>query len=127
MTKTWGKRKRDGQPYKKGSVPIGNGVGYSVESPPTQTKIRVDDIHTAEQVQEIIMWADFKMDPYARAYFDAMKRAENEAYIYGHTPEEGLKVQVLYFFSNAKARTPEQKRVKKELLAWANYRGYRGR
>jgi len=89
--------------------------------------MEVTEIHNAEQIQEMILKAGFKMNPYAKSYFDAMKDAENTAYQFGATPEEGLKTQVLYFFSNAKAQTPEQKQLKKELLAWANYHGYRVR
>jgi len=83
-------------------------------------------IHNAEQIQEMILKAGFKMDGYAQTYFNAMSDAEDTAHLYGKTPEEGLKVQVLYFFSNAKARTPEQKEIKKSLLTWAGYKGYRG-
>ena len=84
------------------------------------------DLHNAEQIQEMILRAGFKMDPYAETYFNAMKDAESTSYLYGKTPEEGLKVQVLYFFSNCKARGPEQKEIKKELLAWAGYKKYGG-
>lgn len=84
------------------------------------------ELHNAEQIQEMILKAGFKMDGFAQTYFDAMKRAEDEAHIWGKTPEAGLKAQVLYFFSNCKARTPEQKAVKKKLLTWAGYGGYRG-
>ena len=82
-------------------------------------------IHNAEQIQEMILKAGFKMNVYAKVYFDTMKDAETTAYLYDSSPEEGLKVQVLYFFSNCKARTPEQKEVKKSLLEWAGYKGYR--
>ena len=82
-------------------------------------------IHNAEQIQEMILKAGFKMNVYAKVYFDAMKDAEDTAYVFDSSPEEGLKVQVLYFFSNCKARTPEQKEVKKKLLEWAGYKGYR--
>ena len=85
------------------------------------------ELHNAEQIQELIMKAGFKMNPYAKVYFDAMKDAEDTAFLYGETPEKALKVQVLYFFSNCKAMTPEQKELKKELLAWAGYDGYRKR
>ena len=84
-------------------------------------------LHTATQVQETILKAGFKMNPYARSYFDAMVDADVHSAQYGATPEEALKVQVLYFFSNCKAKTPEQKKVKKELLEWANYHGYKAR
>ena len=83
-------------------------------------------IHNAEQIQEQILKAGFKMDSYAKVYFDAMKDAEDTAYLFGHTPEEGLQVQVLYFFANCKARTPEQKEIKKSLLEWAGDKSYRG-
>lgn len=83
-------------------------------------------MHNAEQIQEMILKAGFKMNPYAQAYFNAMKEAEDTAHRYGATPEEALKTQVLYFFNNAKARTPEQKETKKKLLRWAGYKGYRG-
>lgn len=89
--------------------------------------MKATELHNAEQIQEIILKAGFKMNGYAKAYFDAMRDAEITAHQYGSTPEEGLKTQVLYFFSNCKATTPEQKQIKKELLAWANYHGYRGR
>ena len=82
-------------------------------------------IHNAEQIQEIILKAGFKMNVYAKVYFDAMKDAEDTAYLYRSTPEEGLKAQVLYFFANCKAKTPEQKEIKKSLLEWAGYKGYR--
>ncbi len=90
-------------------------------------EVKTVDLHNAEQIQEMILKAGFKMDGYAQSYFNAMKRAESEAHLYGSSPEEGLKTQVLYFFSNAKARTPEQKEIKKKLLAWAGYKGYRAR
>ena len=82
-------------------------------------------IHNAEQIQEQIMKAGFKMNVYAKVYFDAMKDAEDTAYVFDSSPEEGLKAQVLYFFANCKARTPEQKKVKKSLLEWAGHKGYR--
>ena len=82
-------------------------------------------IHNAEQIQEQILKAGFKMNVYAKVYFDAMKDAETTAYLYRSTPEEGLKVQVLYFFNNCKARTPEQKEIKKKLLEWAGDKSYR--
>lgn len=82
-------------------------------------------IHNAEQIQEMILKAGFKMNVYAKVYFDAMKDAENTAYLYRSTPEEALKVQVLYFFNNCNARTPEQKKIKKSLLEWAGHKGYR--
>lgn len=85
------------------------------------------ELHTATQVQEKILKAGFKMDPYAKSYFDAMVDADVHSALYGATPEEALQTQVLYFFNNCRAMTPEQKRVKKELLEWANYHGYRGR
>ncbi len=69
--------------------------------------------------------AGFKMNVYAKVYFDAMKDAEDTAYLYRSTPEEGLKAQVSYFFANCKARTPEQKGIKKSLQEWAGYKGYR--
>jgi len=87
----------------------------------------MEEIHNAEQIQEMIMKAGFKITGYAKTYFDAMKRAENEAYRHGETPEHGLKTQVLYFFCNCKATTPKQKQLKKELQTWAGYTGYRGR
>ena len=74
----------------------------------------------------MILKAGFKIVGIGETYFNAMKRMENEAHLYGSTPEEGLKAQVLYFFSNCNARTPEQKEIKKKLLAWAGYTGYRG-
>ena len=85
------------------------------------------ELHTATQVQEKILEAGFRMNSYAKSYFDAMVDADVHSALYGATPEEALKVQVLYFFSNCRAMTPEQKRVKRELLEWANYRGYKGR
>ncbi len=83
-------------------------------------------IHNAEQIQEQILKAGFKMNVEAKVYFDAMKDAETTAYLFGYTPEEGLQVQVLYFFDNCKAKTPEQKEIKKRLLEWAGHYGYRG-
>ena len=85
------------------------------------------ELHSATQVQQKILRAGFRMNPYAKSYFDAMVDADVHSALYGATPEEALKVQVLYFFSNCRAMTPEQKRVKRELLEWANYRGYKGR
>lgn len=84
------------------------------------------ELQNAEQIQEIIIAAGFKMNAYAKAYFDAMKEAEITAHMYGATPERALKTQVLYFFSNCKAKTPEQKEIKKKLLNWAGSKGYRG-
>jgi len=84
------------------------------------------ELHNAEQIQEMILKAGFKMNVYAQTYFDAMKEAEVTAHMYRASPEEALRTQVLYFFSNAKARTPEQKKIKKKLLTWAGYKGYRG-
>ncbi|GAH37460.1 unnamed protein product, partial [marine sediment metagenome] len=73
-----------------------------------------------------ILKAGFKMNGYAEAYFNAMKEAEDTAHMYRASPEQALKTQVLYFFSNCKAKTPEQKEIKKKLLNWAGYKGYRG-
>lgn len=67
----------------------------------------------AREIMEKIRSAEFKMNPYAKSYFNAFPRSERE---YG---ERGLKAQVLYFFSNCKARGEEQQRVKKELMKWA--------
>lgn len=70
---------------------------------------------TAADIMKRIRLAGFDLkDPYARTYFDAFPRAEAE---YG---ERGVRVQILYFFNNQKARGPEQQRVKKELLKLAN-------
>lgn len=73
----------------------------------------------AIEIMKRIRGAGFKMNGYAQSYFNNFPEAEEQ---YG---ERGLKSQVLYFFSNQKARTPEQKNVKKELLVWAGYKGYR--
>lgn len=53
------------------------------------------------------------MNPVAKVYFDAFPIAEQE---YG---ERGLKLQIVYFFSNVVARTAKQKQLKKELMRWA--------
>ena len=86
----------------------------------------MSELHNAEQIQEMIMKAGFKIVGIGETYFNAMKRVENEAHEYGSTPEEGLKVQVIYFFNNCQARTPDQKEIKKKLLEWAGVKGYRG-
>ena len=81
------------------------------------------DIRNAEQLEEIIMKADFKMNAYARAYFNAIREAQDTAYLFGGaSPIKGLKVQALYFLTNVKAMTPEQKETKKALLKWAQSR-----
>ena len=81
------------------------------------------DIRNAEQLEEIIMRADFKMNAYARAYFNAIREAQDTAYMFGGaSPIKGLKVQALYFLTNVKAMTPEQKETKKALLKWAQSR-----
>lgn len=77
------------------------------------------EIHNATQIQEIILNADFKMNPYAQTYFNAYPDAEDTAHLYGATVEKALKVQTIYFFSNQRAQTPTQKDVKKRLLKWA--------
>jgi len=89
--------------------------------------LELEDILNAEQIQELIMKAGFKIQGYAKTYFDAMKRAESEAHRYGSSPEHGLKMQVIYFMTNVRASTPEQKELKKRLLRWAGSTSYRGR
>lgn len=56
----------------------------------------------------------FKVDAYGRVYLDALEQSESE---YG---EQGIKTQVLYILSNARAVGTEGKLVKKELLKYAN-------
>jgi len=53
----------------------------------------------------------------ARAYMDAMELAIDEDPY--SDPEHAIKVQVVYLFSNLRPRTPVQKELKKEMLAWA--------
>lgn len=60
-------------------------------------------------IQQMVTDAGFMLDIHAMAYFDAMPLAERD---YG---QEGLKTQILYLCNNMKARTPEQKLVKKQL------------
>ena len=78
------------------------------------------DIRNANQLQEYILRAGFKMNPYARSYYEAIVDAERYAHEYGGaSPLKGLKVQALYFLTNVKAQGEEQKQAKKDLLAWA--------
>lgn len=81
--------------------------------------------YSAEQIQEMIKKAGFKMNTYAKAYFDTIKDTEDAENRHGETPEKRMKTQVLCFFANCEAQTSEQKQVKKDLLAWANYPDYR--
>jgi len=66
------------------------------------------------EIYRKITSAKFKMNAYARAYFDNFGDAQ------ARFGEEGVRAQILYFFCNVRAMTPEQKQVKKELLDWAN-------
>ena len=68
------------------------------------------------EIKNKIASAGFKIDAYARAYIDALDLAEAEG------GEHGVKVQILYIFSNLKARGDEQKKVKAELLKYAKSR-----
>ena len=64
----------------------------------------------AIDVREAIEKANFKMNGYAKAYFDNLRTSE---VMYG---EEGLRSQIRYFLCNIRAMTPEQKALKKSLL-----------
>jgi len=82
------------------------------------------DIRNAEQLEEYIMKAGFKMNPYARDYFNAIRTAQDDSYLYGGaSPLKGLKVQTLYFLSNVRASGEAQKQAKKDLLNWAQSKG----
>ena len=70
----------------------------------------------AREVMTKIRKAGFKMNVYAHSYFNAFPNAELE---YG---EDGVRTQILYFFSNAKAMNAEQKAVKEELMKYAQKR-----
>ena len=76
-------------------------------------QLNTSRVLNASQVQRQVSRAGFKMNGYARVYFDALPESEH---LYG---ERGLKTQVLYFFCNCKAMTPEQKEVKRSLSRWA--------
>lgn len=71
---------------------------------------------TIEKALETVMaeCGKFSMNPYAKAYYDAMP--ESFA-MYG---VKGLKTQVLYFLNNVRAKGPEQKVIKQSLTKWAN-------
>jgi len=52
---------------------------------------------------------------YAKSYMNALEQCVREN---PSEPEHAIKVQVMYIFTNLRARTPEQKSLKKEMLKW---------
>ena len=56
------------------------------------------------------------MNAYARTYFDSLHTSFIE---YG---ERGLKTQIIYIFTNIRARKGIQQTIKKELMAYAKTR-----
>lgn len=68
------------------------------------------------EVRDRILEGNFKMNAYARTYFDALHQSFIE---YG---EHGLKTQIIYIFSNIRARKGVQQTIKKELMKYANSR-----
>ncbi len=64
-------------------------------------------------VRERMKEGNFKLNPYAEAYYGAL----DESYrLYG---EHGLKTQIVYLFSNIRAKKGIQQTIKKELMDYA--------
>ena len=70
--------------------------------------------HVAVYEARYLFKNHFKLSGAGRVYLDALGRCESE---YG---EKGVKVQILYILSNARAVGDEGKQAKKRLLAYAN-------
>jgi len=71
---------------------------------------------TPEQVRSIIREANFKLNPYAIAYIDALEQSLAE---YG---QDGIKTQILYIVSNLYPRGLKQLKAKKKLLELAGHK-----
>ena len=66
------------------------------------------------EIKEKILNSQMKLNPYAKAYFEAL----DEAYsFYGVA---GVKAQVIYIMVNVKAKGEVQKKLKAELIAYGN-------
>lgn len=69
-----------------------------------------------DEVRDKILEADFKMNPYAKTYFNALERTEQD---YG---EHGVKTQIIYILTNIRAKKGKQQQIKQELMEYARSR-----
>ena len=91
---------------------------FPVDAP----SIHIPSNASAYEIMEIIRDGDYTMNGYAKTYYNAFPQAETDGRMMGLGGKYGLQMQIPYFYSNVKCKTPKQKAIKKALIAWSRTR-----